>query len=91
MGIERAGLPGSGERPLELAQHLPLADHQGVETAGHRKQVRHRIVAGQSIRVAPPGLERQLVRPPAKRFEEPIRRVVGRGDRVELGPIAGRE
>jgi len=31
------------------------------------------------------------VRPQAKRFEQSIGRVVRRGDRVKLGPVAGRE
>ena len=89
--VEGAGLPGPGQRSLELAEHLRLADHQGVEAAGDEKQMSHRIVAREPIGEAPPGLERQLVRPQAKRFEQSIGRVVRRGDRVKLGPVAGRE
>ena len=61
--VEGAGLPGPGQRSLELAEHLRLADHQGVEAAGNEKQMSHRIVAREPIREAPPGFERQLMRP----------------------------
>ena len=82
---------GGGVGAAHLAEHLLLADHRGVQAAGHREQV---LDGG--LRVADVGVLGQVVQRHAGMLGEhlPDHRktaVEGLDDRVHLDPVAGGE
>ena len=61
--VQASGLPGCDQRLLELSEDLRLADHHGIEAAGHPEEMRDGLLVTELVGIAPPRFEGQRVRP----------------------------
>src|SRR5205807_8060859 len=54
--VQAPGLPRRNPRLLDLSEDLRLADHHGIEAAGHPEEMRHGFLVTELVGIAPPCL-----------------------------------
>ena len=90
-GIDRACLTGSSQSLFHLSQYLGFAHHHRLEARCDPEEVPQSLAPAKAVGVTPPALVIELVRPLAEGLQQPLRALIGRRERVQLGAIAGRE
>jgi len=88
IGAHGTGLAGHGESRLYLAENLRLAQHQGVEPAGHPHHMGNGLILAQVVNAGHQIFQRQplVIRQPAQQAG-----IAAVAEGVNLGAIAGGE